>query len=122
MNTVPAAPRVSIVKPLVASLLHDKYRVALAGALILLATLVAALAIRPLFEADSTLLVLLGSEYTYRPVAGENISVTNALDREQILRTEIEILESADLHRQVIRAMTVERLYPERRRSATSTG
>lgn len=112
MNTAPAAPSVSLMRPLAASLLHDKHRIALTAAVILLAALATALVIRPLYEADSTLLVLLGSEYTYRPVAGENISVTEALDREQILRTEIEILESDDLHRQVIRAMTVERLYP----------
>lgn len=65
------------------------------------------------YEANASFIVLLGTEYTYRPSAGEQSSVNSALEREQILRTEVEILQNPDLHRSVVRKIGLKRIYPE---------
>ena len=64
------------------------------------------------YVAHSSLLALLGTEYTYRPLAGQTATSNGALEREEVLRTEIEILESDDLHRALIRRIGLRRLYP----------
>ncbi len=64
------------------------------------------------YAAHASLLALLGTEYTYRPLAGQTATSNGALEREEVLRTEIEILESDDLHRALIRRIGLRRLYP----------
>lgn len=113
MQPSPSTLNGTTLQSLFASLRHDKYRMALVGGVVALGTVITAAVVQPLYKADSTLIVLMGSEYTYRAVAGENVTVTSALDREQALRTEVKILGSQDLHRQVIRDMGITRLYPE---------
>ncbi len=98
---------------LLASLRHDRSSMVVWGLATLLAAVLLAFVTAPLYRAESTLLVLLGSEYTYRTVAGENMNPAGALSREQILRTEIEILQEDNLHRDVIRAIGAGTLYPE---------
>ena len=100
-------------KLLLASFRHDRRWMMMAAAAVIAGTVGVAMSIPKSYRADSNLLVLLGSEYTYRSSAGENMNVSNALDREQILRTEIAILEVPDLHRQVIQDIGVARVYPE---------
>lgn len=113
MSTALATPpRGSTMRLLMATVRQDWPRMATAAALTVVVALVAAVLSRPLYHASSTLLVQLSTEYTYRPAAGESINVAGALDREQILRTEVEILQNPDLHRQVIREVGIERLYP----------
>ena len=68
--------------------------------------------IGPSYKADSTLLVMFGPEYTFRPIAGEPSMVNAMLDREQVLQTEISLLQQPDLERAVIAKIGVEQLYP----------
>jgi uncharacterized protein involved in exopolysaccharide biosynthesis len=96
-----------------ASLKHDRFLITLSLLLAIMCSLAVALANKPLYRAESTLLVLLGSEYTYRTTAGENANTAGALSREQILRTEIEILQGDDLYRDVINTIGPSVLYPE---------
>ncbi len=98
---------------LMASLRHDRFWIVFWALATLLGALALAIVTVPLYRAESTLLVLLGSEYTYRTVAGENMNAAGALNREQILRTEIEILSEDNLHREVIRTIGPGVLYPE---------
>jgi uncharacterized protein involved in exopolysaccharide biosynthesis len=72
-----------------------------------------ALWVEPPYQARSSLLVLMGSEHAFRPAAGQPSGNTGGgIDAEQVLRTEAAILASADLHRTVIKRLTVEKLYP----------
>src|SRR3569833_290206 len=64
------------------------------------------------YAATTSLVVTLGPEYTFRPEAGATSMVNSTIDREQMLRTEIEILQSPALQEDVIRAVGLERLYP----------
>jgi uncharacterized protein involved in exopolysaccharide biosynthesis len=73
-----------------------------------------ALWVEPPYKARSSLLVLMGTEYTFRPAAGQQFSNSGGgIDAEQILRTEASILGSPDLHRAVIKRLTIEKLYPK---------
>lgn len=100
-------------KILRASLWHDRFWITCSAAVVFSLALAGAAMIAPLYRADSSLLVLLGSEYTYRTSAGENTINAGSLSRDQILRTEIEILQQDDLHREVINSIGVGTLYPE---------
>ena len=108
----PAERPFSTTRVLVAGLRHDVFLIGLAAALTLAAAIGLAFHTKPLFQSHSTLLVLLGSEYTYRSAPGEAPSTAGALNREQILRTEIEILQEEDLHRNVVKMIGVGVLYP----------
>ncbi len=70
----------------------------------------------PRYEATSVLVVRLGSEYVYRPEIGNNQNgppVTIPFERDQIFKSEVAILNSDDLHAQTIKAIGLEKLYPE---------
>lgn len=82
-----------------------------AGATMAVAVLIA-LGSTPLYEADSSLIVLLGSEYTVHTGALLENPVTGTLDRDQILKSEIEILSSRSLHEATIRKVGLGRIYP----------
>jgi uncharacterized protein involved in exopolysaccharide biosynthesis len=69
----------------------------------------------PRFEASSTLVVRLGSEYVYQPEigAGSNGPASPIpFDRDQIYKAEVAILGSYDLHQQVIESIGLDRMYP----------
>ncbi|HXT81450.1 MAG TPA: hypothetical protein VN702_17940 [Acetobacteraceae bacterium] len=72
-----------------------------------------ALTVEPDYRAKSSLLVLLGTEHSFRPPAGQQFLNSGGVDSEQVLRTEASILASDDLHRSVIRELGVEHLYPK---------
>ncbi|HEY8290260.1 MAG TPA: hypothetical protein VIG49_13395 [Acetobacteraceae bacterium] len=72
-----------------------------------------ALSVEPNYKAKSTLLVLLGTEHSFRPPAGQQFLNSGGVDAEQVLRTEAGILASDDLHRSVIREIGIEHLYPK---------
>ncbi|HYD98056.1 MAG TPA: hypothetical protein VEH84_01615 [Alphaproteobacteria bacterium] len=67
----------------------------------------------PKYEAGASLLVLFGREYVYRPEVGDTMPDSAALDRDRILRSEIEILESGDLLAAVVRKADPAVLYPK---------
>ncbi len=91
------------------------WRPALAALLLpLLLALAVALVVKPVFIAQSRLLILLGSDYVFRDfrqdanAAGSNLS----FDRAQIVHAEIEILSARDLRRQTLQQVGVDRAYP----------
>lgn len=70
----------------------------------------------PQFKAEAVLVVRLGSEYVYQPEVGNSPTGNNStilFDREQIFKSEVAILGSDDLHREVIKDIGLEKMYPE---------
>lgn len=73
----------------------------------------------PRYQASSVLIVRLGSEYVYQPEVTNNRNgpeATIPFDRDQIFKSEVAILNSDDLHADVIKSLTLEKLYPEMNR------
>ncbi len=85
---------------------------ALSGGILLAASLLG-LVLPPRYVSHSTLVLLLGPEYTVRAPAGSGPAPNTAFDADHILGTETEILSSDDLHRDVIRSIGLARLYPK---------
>ncbi len=77
---------------------------------VVLATLIA-LNQQPIFEAEARLLILPSNEYIFRSEIGE-AGAGSALDRDQIVAAEIEILGQAEIKRQVIAELGLNRLFP----------
>lgn len=70
----------------------------------------------PRYEASSVLIVRLGSEYIYQPEVTSNRNGPESaipFDRDQIFKSEVAILNSDDLHQQVLNDISVDKLYPE---------
>ncbi len=70
----------------------------------------------PVYEVDSSVMIRYGREYVYRPVndveAGE-VQPMRWYQPEEIINTEIEILRSKALIRQVIQQIGLAKLYPK---------
>jgi polysaccharide biosynthesis protein PslE len=64
-----------------------------------------------IYEAQSSVLVRLGREFIYRPEVGQGAS-SMSVDREAMMRSEIEILRNPSLARGVVEAIGPEHLYP----------
>ncbi len=75
-----------------------------------LLALVAAVLAKPVYTAQSRLLILLGSEYTFRSGAAGDERVS--FDRAQIVNAEMEILQSRELRLRTIREVGLEKIYP----------
>ncbi len=71
-----------------------------------------ALLISPKYVSNATLLLMLGPEYTVRGNAEEPSAATNAMDADHIIASETAILQSGDLHRQVLKQIGLEAIYP----------
>jgi uncharacterized protein involved in exopolysaccharide biosynthesis len=69
----------------------------------------------PRYKAVAVLIVRLGSEYVYQPEVSSSGSQASVIpfDHEQIFKSEVAILNSDDLHAQVIEAVGLDNLYPE---------
>lgn len=66
----------------------------------------------PVYEAEASLLVRIGREYVYRPEVGKSESGrTPSLS--EMVNSEVEILSSRDLAEQVVRELSVAKLYPK---------
>lgn len=100
-------------RPLITGMHASRRAALLAGAAVLAASVALALLLPPSYKANETLLVLFGPEYTYRPLAGEQSMVNASLEREQVLRTELSILEQPDVLRAAIARIGIDTLYPE---------
>jgi uncharacterized protein involved in exopolysaccharide biosynthesis len=71
----------------------------------------AALLTKPAFVAQARLLVLYGSEYFYQPVAAQPGGGV-ALDRNEIMEGELQVLQSTTLALDTLQAVGVDRVYP----------
>ena len=72
-----------------------------------------ALAMAPRFVSTSTVILNLGPEYAAHATAGSAVTPNLAFDSDHILGNESTILDGEDLHRAVIRAVGIGRLYPD---------
>ena len=66
----------------------------------------------PVYEANSSLLVKIGREYLSQPAVGDARGVMVG-NQEELINSEVQILESQELIEQVINTMGVDTLYPE---------
>jgi len=82
--------------------------------------LLAAFATKTTYVAEARLLVLLGAEYIYRPEVGEAGSGI-ALDRNQFIQAEIEILSSEPLRVDTLTAVGLKRVYPDQKADDKAT-
>jgi uncharacterized protein involved in exopolysaccharide biosynthesis len=95
-----------------------KYRLRLLMAFLLPFALAVAISFIPVprYKATSVLIVRLGSEYVYQPETGGAQGGGNSslpFGNEQIFKSETAILGSQDLHRELIKAIGVDTLFPE---------
>jgi len=72
-----------------------------------------ALLIKPTFIANATLLVLLSSEYSPRAAGDDAKSAAIVLERDAVLKNEVEILTSLTLEKETLRNVGLERVYPD---------
>jgi uncharacterized protein involved in exopolysaccharide biosynthesis len=113
MNETLALPPRLVIRDLLLTAFTQKARVFLIFFCILALSVIIAVQVQPDYKAKSSLLVLLGTEHTFRPVAGQQFTNSSGVDAEQVLRTEASILGSDDLHRTVIREISIEKMYPK---------
>lgn len=73
--------------------------------------LAAALLATPAYVAQARLLILYGSEYFYRPAAGQP-QASVALDRNEIVTGELQVLQSNALALDTLKSVGVDRVYP----------
>ncbi len=100
-------------RDLMLALFYGRRRMLLIVAAVMAATIAIAFQVERKYEAKSSLLVLFGPEYSFRPAAGQQLSTANVVEYEQVLQTEAEILSNDDLYRSVITEFGIERLYPQ---------
>jgi uncharacterized protein involved in exopolysaccharide biosynthesis len=95
---------------------RNRVQIALSVAAAFVALLVPTFLMAPTYESTALLLVKFGREYIYRPEVGDRevVAVPANRDRQAAqLNTELQILRSEDLMRSVVRAVGVNRLYPD---------
>jgi uncharacterized protein involved in exopolysaccharide biosynthesis len=66
---------------------------------------------KPVYVAQARLLVLYGGEYFYQPSNGQPGSAV-ALDRNEIMTSELEVLKNNELAKQTLRTIGVDKVYP----------
>lgn len=113
MNETLALPPRLVMRDLMLTAVSQKGRILLIFFVVMAAAVALAASIQPDYRAKSTLLVLLGTEHSFRPAAGQQFVNSGGVDAEEVLRTEASILGSDDLHRQVIREVGLDRMYPK---------
>ncbi len=113
MNETLALPPRLVMRDLMLTAVSHKARTLLICFCVMAASVAIAVHVQPDYKARSTLLVLMGAEHALRPAAGQVFMSSSSVDAEQVLRTEASILGSDDLHRSVIREISIEKLYPK---------
>jgi uncharacterized protein involved in exopolysaccharide biosynthesis len=113
MNETLALPPRLVIRDLMLTAFTQKARVCLIFFCIMALSVVIAVQVQPDYKSKSSLLVLMGTEHTFRPAAGQQFTNSGGVDAEQVLRTEGSILGSDDLHRTVIREIGIETMYPK---------
>ncbi len=98
---------------ILASLFKNWRRILASMAAMLALTLVFVVMVKPSYVADSTLLVLLSSEYSPRAVGDDAKSTSIVLERDAVLKNEVEILTSSALEKETLRKIGLDRVYPD---------
>ena len=91
-----------------------RYKAALVLSFVLpvAASIALAFWLTPKFEASGLLLVNIGREYMPHPEIGDATQSAPSTSMKATIDTEVQIASSADVLRDVVRSMTVKRLYP----------
>ena len=105
-------PQLPSMRETLEGLFKNRLRIIKAMAITMALFLILALLVPARYAARVWLLVSSGTEYTVRPEAGQPSGVNQVALREEILATEVDILESPALHEAVIRKIGLDRLYP----------
>jgi uncharacterized protein involved in exopolysaccharide biosynthesis len=113
MSETLALPPRLVIRDVLLTAASQKGRIILICFCVMAIALAAAVMTKPDYKAKSSLLVLMGTEHSFRPTAGQQFLNSGGVDAEQILRTEAGILASDDLHRGVIREIGLAKLYPD---------
>lgn len=109
------APRsVSMLRVILSCLVKDRRRILVSMLSVLGLALAVALVVNPAYVADSKLLVLLSADYSPR-VAGDDLksAASVVVDRDAVLKDEVEILTSAGLAKETLRKVGLDRVYPD---------
>lgn len=113
-ETRPArAPEENPARELVHILTRGKWTVLIVFVLVTGVVAYGALRARPLYKAESSLMVRIGREYVYRPETGRSETGGRMPSLSEMVNSEVEILSSRDLAEQVVRELGVERLFPQ---------
>ncbi len=99
-------------RELLVGALADRRRILAVSAGVLGLAVLLALLLPTRYQANASLVVLLGPEYTVRAEAGAPVEASGTLESDQIMKAEVEILNGDGLHEQVIRRVGLRRLYP----------
>lgn len=67
----------------------------------------------PRYEVKSSIMVKFGREYIYKPETGKAEEIPVFFDRQEVMNTEVAILNSNDLLEKVVARIGVDKLYPE---------
>jgi polysaccharide biosynthesis protein PslE len=67
----------------------------------------------PLYQAKASLILKLGRENIFRPEVGQGNQTIVEFNKEAALQSELNIIMSKELVRQVVKHMGIEKLYPE---------
>lgn len=113
MNETLALPPRLVMRDLMLTAFSQKARVLLIFFCVMALSIIIAIQVQPDYKSKSSLLVLLGTEHSFRPAAGQQFNNSGGVDAEQVLRTEASIIGSDDLHRSVIREIGIEKMYPK---------
>ena len=111
-----ARPESVSIRELLAFYYKYRLRLALAFFVPVAAAVILSFIPTPRYQANSVLIVRMGSEYVYQPEVGANRSgpqATIPFDRDQIFKSEVAILKSASLHEEAIKLVGLERIYPD---------
>lgn len=111
-DTLVLPPRL-VLRDLTLTAIAQKGRIVMIFFCVMAIAAAIAILIKPNYKARSTLLVLMGTEHSFRPAAGQQFLNSGGVDLEEILRTEAGIIGSDDLHRSVVREIGLQRLYPK---------
>ncbi|SFK51626.1 GumC family protein [Methylocapsa palsarum] len=106
-------PEASLLRWILDGFVKSWRRILLAMAATLGLTLAIILLIKPTFVANATLLVLLSSEYSPRAAGDDAKSAAIVLERDAVLKNEVEILTSPTLEKETLRKVGLERVYPD---------
>ncbi len=117
-----AGPGGASARVVLTAFFKDKWKLAAAFLLTLGAAVGLAFLVTPTYEANALLYVKFGREYTYRAQSGASEIVTQAFDREQLLRSEAAILVAADTAAAVVKKIGATRLYPQLAHAAPEPG
>lgn len=113
MNGTMSLPPGIMLRDLMLSFHHSRRLIFFLVAVVMAGSVALALQMEASYQAKSSLLVLLGTEHSFRPAAGQQFMNSGGVEMEQVLRTEADILGSDDLHRSVIQEIGVATLYPK---------